>query len=329
MDYMIGVDIGGTKCAVVAAKANAAPEEDFIIRKIKFPTNPLNPAESLQDIDNAIDQILSELPLENGNSLVGIGISCGSPLDSKRGLIQAPPNLPGWVDVPIVQMLRERYNCPVVLENDANACAVAEWKFGAGRGTRNMVFLTFGTGMGAGLILDGRLYRGASDMAGEIGHISVAEYGPVGYGRAGSFEGFCSGGGIAQLACIKLTEALQRGKLPAWCPTSQDFASVTAKTVAEAAAAGDPLAIEIYAESGRMLGRGLSILIDLLNPEAIVIGSVFQRSTDLLLPYAEKEMEARCLVPSYHRCRILPATLGNSIGDYAAISLVSDLCREA
>ena len=122
-----------------------------------------------------------------------------------------PPNLPDWDNVPLVEMTEKRLGIKTILQNDANACAVAEWKFGAGRGTRNMVFLTFGTGMGAGLILDGRLYSGTNDMAGEVGHIRLAPKGPLGYGKKGSFEGFCSGGGIADLAKQTVLNKLSQG----------------------------------------------------------------------------------------------------------------------
>ena len=322
MNFCIGIDIGGTKCAAILAYSQVRDPEKAILGRSCFQTDPYNP--QLNQICDAIDSLLEKFLTSPDDRLDGIGISCGSPLDSERCIIQAPPNLPGWIDVPIGDVLRERYHCPVVLENDANACAVAEWKFGAGRGTRNMIFLTFGTGMGAGLILDGRLYRGACNMAGEVGHIAITEHGPVGYGRAGSFEGYCSGGGLARLAQIRLTEALQKGSLPAWCPTAEDIFAVSAKTVAEAAHQGDALATEIYAESARVLGKGLSLLIDILNPEAIVIGSVYERSTDLFHPYLEEELARNCLACSREACRILPATLGDRIGDFAAISLVSD-----
>ena len=133
-----------------------------------------------------------------GESPVSIGVSCGSPMDSARGIIQEPPNLPGWKDVHITEELTARTGLPAFLCNDANACALAEWRFGAGRGTQNMIFCTFGTGFGAGLILDGKLYAGTNDNAGEIGHVRLDTEGPMGYYKIGSVEGFCSGGGIAK-----------------------------------------------------------------------------------------------------------------------------------
>lgn len=204
----------------------------------------------------------------------------------------SPPNLPGWNDIPIVRMLEERFGIRTGIHNDANACALAEWKFGAGVGTQNMVFLTFGTGLGAGLILDGKLYAGTNDNAGELGHIRLSEFGPVGYGKCGSFEGFASGGGIAQLARFKVSEKQQMGESVAWCPSGQ-LDSISAHTVALAAASGDPLALEIYRISATYLGRGLAMVIDLLNPEVIVIGSIYVRNRELMEPFVRRRSSAR------------------------------------
>lgn len=323
MKYCIGIDIGGTKCSVVSVdvlKITLDPGEDFLTKDV-YETNAYDPTEMMNKFCSSIDAIIKNHQ-NTGDELAGIGISCGGPLDSKRGLIQCPPNLPGWDNVPIVDILKEKYHCPVVLENDANACGVAEWRFGAAKGYKNVIFLTFGTGLGAGLILDGKLYSGTNDMAGEVGHVRLFDYGPVGYGKAGSWEGFCSGGGIAQLAKMKLTEALQQNSLPSWCPSAAEIESVTAKSVADAANAGDAIAKEIYKESGAALGRGLSILIDILNPEMIVIGSIYQRAGHLLAPYAQEEIRRNALRRSAEVCRVVPAKLENSIGDYAAVALI-------
>ena len=160
---------------------------------------------SWEEVLNRIISCVKELLNENGSCrLSAAGISCGGPLDIEKGLILSPPNLPGWDKVPIVKYFQNRLGVKTSLLNDANACALAEWRYGAGKGCRNMIFLTFGTGIGAGLILNGRLYSGASGMAGEIGHIRMEKTGPLGYGKKGSLEGFCSGGGIAMLAKVKV-----------------------------------------------------------------------------------------------------------------------------
>ena len=224
-----GIDIGGTKCAVIVG------DENGIVEKIRFATTTVS--ETLENIMAAVEKL-------GAND--AIGISCGGPLDSKRGVIMSPPNLPGWDNIEIVKMLKDKFNVPVGLANDANACAMAEWKFGAGRGCDNMVFMTFGTGLGAGLILDGKLYSGTNDMAGEVGHVRLADFGPVGYGKAGSFEGFCSGAGIAELGRTYAKEQLAMGKCTSYCKSYAELDTVNAKTVADAADAGDEIAIKVY-----------------------------------------------------------------------------------
>ncbi|MBQ8027121.1 MAG: ROK family protein, partial [Clostridia bacterium] len=181
---------------------------------------------------------------------------------------------------------------------------------------------TFGTGMGAGLILDGRLYSGTNDMAGEVGHIRLASDGPMGYGKKGSFEGFCSGGGIADLAKQIVLSKLEQGVKPSFCSDTSQIDSITARSVAVAACEGDETAVEIYDICGEYLGKGLAVLIDILNPEAIVIGSIYQRSSALLQEKMEKALETEALPQSMQVCRILPAELGDSIGDYAALGVV-------
>lgn len=316
MTLLGGVDIGGTKCAVALGRAGDGGVE--VIQKVQFPT-PATPEESISRLHDAMAKLLEE---QGGDTLRAIGISCGGPLDSKSGLILSPPNLPLWDRIDCVTPLQETFGVPVALQNDANACALAEWKWGAGKGTRNMVFLTFGTGMGAGLILDGRLYTGTNDMAGEAGHMRLAKDGPIGFGKAGSFEGFCSGGGIAKLAKQIVREELAAGgRPPAFCPTLAQLDDITAKSVGEAAEQGDELALGIYRIVGQKLGRGLAILVDLLNPEMIVIGSIYARQRSILEPIALAELREEALPLSLEVCRIVPAGLGERVGDLAALSV--------
>lgn len=322
--YTLGIDIGGTKCAVVLGRTKISPGEieDFILDKRCFPTQTqLGPQYTISRLFEAVDGILQANHTIPGE-LAGIGISCGGPLNHDTGVICDPPNLYGWNNIPIVKLLQERYHVPAYLQNDANACALAEWKFGAARGCSHVIFLTFGTGMGAGLILNGQLYCGINDMAGEVGHVRLADSGPVGFGKIGSFEGFCSGNGIAQLARAVAMETLQKGQVPAFCPTIAKLDTLDAKKVAEAADNGDPLAREVYRLCGEKLGKGLAVLIDILNPEMIVLGSIFQRSPHLLWPAAKEVLLREALPQSFQNCRIVPSSLGEHIGDYAAISII-------
>ena len=304
MRMKIGIDIGGTKCAVVLGN------EKEVLKRIDFGTTTCE--ETLEKILKTVEEI------GEGDA---IGISCGGPLDERAGLILSPPNLPDWDRVPIVDLLQEKFGIDAYLCNDANACALAEWKYGVGRGTKNMVFMTFGTGLGAGLILGGKLYSGTNGMAGEVGHVRLADEGPVGYGKAGSFEGFCSGNGIAQIGRELALEQLQIGKTLPYCKNANDLASINAKLLAMYADEGDEIAKKAYRICGEMLGKGVSILIDVLNPEVIVIGSVFQRSENLLREHMENYLQQEALERSRAVCRVVPAALGNSIGDYAALSV--------
>ena len=274
MSRTLGFDIGGTKCAVVLG------EGANIISKASFPTR------GPELLDEMIAAAKRMMPAQ------AVGISCGGPLDAAKGIVLSPPNLPGWDAVPVVEKVSKVLGIPARLQNDADASALAEWIWGAGKGCQHMIFLTFGTGMGAGLILNGKLYAGATGAAGEVGHIRLAPDGPVGYHKKGSFEGFCSGGGIAQLAGTKDLKAL----------------------------ASTPEGKKIFQEAGRRLGQGLAILIDALNPERIVIGGLYPRQKDLLWPAAEAVLKEEALGPSLKACRVLPAELGEAIGDYAALA---------
>lgn len=317
---LIGVDIGGTKCAVTYGVADGS--KLIVMDKIRFETTTVR--ETIDALFTATRLLFERYGLMQEN-LAAIGISSGGPLDSKEGVIMSPPNLPGWDNIRITRLFEKEFGIPVGIQNDANACALAEWKFGAGVGARNMVFLTFGTGLGAGLILDGKLYAGQNDNAGELGHIRLSRFGAVGYGKAGSFEGFCSGGGMAQLARSLVLEQLQMGVKPALCPDMESLGIVTAQRVAEYAAQGDRLALEVFRITGDYLGRGLSMLIDLLNPELIVIGSIYARCEELLAPYSNAVIEREALSHARRVCRIVPAKLGEQIGDMAALSVAANL----
>ncbi len=318
-DYLLGFDIGGTKCAVILGRAASDGVE--ILDRLAFATETARgPAYALGRLEEDARRITARhgVALE---AVRGIGISCGNPLDSARGVILSPPNLPGWDAIPVTRRFEEALGIPTRLQNDANACALAEWRWGAGRGTRHMVFITFGTGFGAGLILNGQLYAGANDFAGEIGHVRLSRTGPIGFGKRGSCEGFCSGGGIARLGQQIVRRHWKRGETVAFCPTRVELTALSARSIADAARAGDPVATEIFTVVARQLGRSLSILLDLLNPEVIVLGSIFVRAHDLLWPIAARVIAEEALPHTAGVCRVVPAELGEALGDYAALSV--------
>jgi glucokinase len=312
---LVGVDIGGTKTAVLASV-----DPPFVLERIEFPTQPARgPEPAIELIKKGIRELLSE-PSSKGVELAAIGVSCGGPLDPVCGVIQAPPNLSTWVDVPITAILEKEFGVKCHLENDANAGAVAEHRFGAGQGCRNMVFITMGTGFGAGIIADGRLYRGANDMAGEIGHVRLTRSGPVGYRKTGSVEGWASGGGMAQVAQRVVAAARRRRER-----TVLRDKTITARDVGLAAKRGDAVALRIIRRTGRRLGEALAILVDILNPERIVIGGLAMRLGDTLLEPARRVMRREALAVSAETCQVVPAALDERIGDVAALCVAMGL----
>ncbi len=301
---IVGIDIGGTKCAVITGDKNGNILSKQVIKTTDF-----------QNTYREIFKILKTLP-----PFEAVGISCGGPLDEEKGIILSPPNLPDWDNVSIVDDIQNQFGVPCKIRNDANACALAEFKFGAGVGFKNVIFLTFGTGLGAGLILDGKLYSGTNGNAGEVGHIKMANKGPIGFNKVGSFEGFCSGQGIRQLGEIYEKRAKKKGIIPSYSL----IPNYTTKDIAECARMGDKTAIAVFNRCGTMLGYGLSIIVDTLNPERIVIGSVYARCTDLLQKPMLKVMKKQCIGVSLDVCKVVPAKLNENIGDAAALAVATE-----
>ncbi|MDZ7362951.1 MAG: ROK family protein [candidate division KSB1 bacterium] len=301
-DSILGLDIGGTKTAVVLGSQSG----EVRWRK-QFSTRPERGfAIVFGELVNTVEEALEAT---KGN-VMAISIAIGGPLDVLRGIIKSPPNLPGWVNVPLKELLTERFALPVYVEHDGNAGALAEFYFGAGKGCQNIIFITMGTGFGAGLILNGQLYRGTSDAAGEIGHIRIAEDGPWCYGKAGSLEGFGSGPGIAKLAQIMYPEIWN--------------ASATVIEVHNAYQHGSKEARVVLERAGFYLGRGLAIIADTLNPERIILGGIGMRLGEALLTPARRVFESEALPQTAEVCEIVPAQLGEAIGDVAALCAAYD-----
>ncbi|MBQ3020393.1 MAG: ROK family protein [Clostridia bacterium] len=299
MEFYIGFDIGGTKCAVSIAQWKN--QEIKILDRQEISTKN-SPFDTIDELAPYINGWMAQYRVK------GAGVICGGPLDAKKGIIISTPNLANeWHGFEIVSYIKSRFGLDAKLENDANASAVAEWKFGAGRGAMNVVFMTFGTGLGAGLILDGKLYSGTNGNAGEVGHIRLEKDGPIGFNKVGSAEGFCSGNGIKRLVQIR---AKEKGLL-----IDDD---ITTKLIFEKAKRGDEFCFSIVKESAEKFANVVSILIDLFNPEVIVAGGVFMRNYDLFMPIITPIIEKESLTDSYKVCKILPAKIGENIGDYAA-----------
>jgi glucokinase len=306
-----GVDIGGTKTAVCLSS-----EPPHILVRSEFPTLPEEgPAQTIEGIVRAIHEMLASKNLDAAQ-LYSIGVSCGGPLDPVAGVIQCPPNLKTWEQVQIKQILESEFGTKCFLENDANAGALAEYLFGAGRGATNLVFVTLGTGLGAGLILNGKLYRGSSNAAGEIGHVRLSRSGPVGYDKMGSAEGWASGGGMARVAALTIERAVARGNTTV---LPQGVDNVTAKQIWEAAQAGDIVAANVIQTCGKKLGEAIAILMDVLNPDCVVVGGLALRMGEAILGPARAVALREALPAALRSCDIVVAELGESIGDVAAV----------
>ena len=293
----LGVDLGGTKTAVSLWTAGGEKLESR-----RFQTLSGGPRPNIE----RIAQLGRELLL--GRQPVSVGVSGGGVLDAERGVILQIPNLDGWVDVPLASELRKVFCAPVGLENDANACAIAEHRFGAGRGARHMAFLTLSTGIGGGLILDGRIHRGHRLLAGEIGHTVIVPDGPpCGCGQRGCLEALASGSAMARrLAALRERDP----SLP-----------VDAKDVVERARRGDPFSIEFLRETARYLAHGLANLLYILDVERFILGTIAVAAGDLLLGPLREELSRR-IWPAFRKdLQVLPAGLGMDLGDWAAFAV--------
>lgn len=304
MPTILGLDVGGTKIACV--EGNRAAE---ILQRLEMPTNSARPFEETLPVIAVTLQRLISTAEAAGRRIVALSVAVGGPLRIGEGVLIDPPNLPGWHGVNLKARLAESFpDIPVLVEHDGNAGALAEFHFGAARAradVRQMIFLTFGTGLGAGIVINGQILHGASDTAGEIGHWRLSHSGPEGFGKAGSWEGFCSGAGLVKLAAMKYPMR--------WTARSPIRALV------EAMLADDPDALAVAREAGQRLGQGLALLIDALNPQLIVLGSLAVALGERVLGPAREVIGAEALPQAVAACEIVPAALGAGIGDVAAL----------
>jgi len=305
---LIGLDIGGTKSAAVLGDASGR-----VIERYELPTS--TPRETIARLCDFIRRQLGS------RRACACGISCGGPLSSRRGVILSPPNLPGWDEVPVVKWVSDSLGVPTVLENDANAAALAEWHWGLDRKVDDLVYLTCGTGQGAGIILGGRLHRGSDDLAGEIGHIRLLPLGPVGYRKAGSVEGLTSGRGLAALARLRLQEPHPPSRLD-----SIPLSEIDGKVVGNAAIEGDHFALSVVLELGDYLGQACAILIDLLNPQRISLGTMAIQLGQPLIEPVRAAARREALPRAFETCQIDVAALGTRVQDLAALA-VADLAH--
>jgi glucokinase len=298
-----------------------ADDDGRILGEDRRPTEASEgPQAGLERIATSLEAALAQAGLGRGD-LLAAGVCSPGPIDRERGVLPEASNLPGWIDVPIRQTLSDRLGVPAILEHDATAAAYGEFVYGAGRGCRNIVYLTVSTGIGGGLVLDGHLYRGATGAAGELGHITIEADGPLCFcGKPGHVEGLTSGRAIASQA----NAALARGGSPLIARFAQEDGGVSAATVQRAADAGDTEAIRILRQAGRYLGIGLAAYVDIFNPEVIIIGGGLRHMREHYLGPAEEEMRRRAQTESLKTVRLVEVELG----DYSGIMGVVALLRE-
>ena len=309
---IIGLDIGGTKTAIVEGTKEAE-----ILQRNEFPTQSEKP---FSDISEKFFKLIIKTiqnSKKQGRKPVAISISIGGPLKIKEGFILDPPHLPGWHNLKLKEILEKKFpNLPIFVEHDGNAGALAEFYFGVGKGEKNLkhlIFLTFGTGCGAGLIVNGQIVHGATDTAGEIGHFRLAENGPVGFGKAGSWEGFASGKGLVMIASQMFPNRWNE-KTPI-----RDLVTEMLNNNKDALAVAE--------EAGNWLGKGMALLIDAFNPQIIVLGSLAVVLGDRVLNPAKKIIQKEALPQAVEACQISPSKLGNKIGDVASLMAALNNCE--
>lgn len=301
---VLGLDIGGTKLAagVVAGDGKVM---SFTVTSTNAEDGPERGLERLFELGR---KAVAESGL--GWERIGVvGIGSGGPLDATRGVLIAPPHLPGWRDVPLVALAEEAFGLPVVLENDATAAAAGEHRFGAGAGTRNMVYLTISTGVGGGSVIEGNLYRGASGNGGELGHVTVDCGGRHcrGCGRKGCLEAYVSGTSIAERA------------------EEAGMGSVTAADVSAAAKAGDPVATAVWDATTDALACGLTSIVNLFEPELVVLGGgVVSGTGEQLLGPVRERVRAESMAPAGGAAEIVQSALGDHVGVVGAAVIAFD-----
>ena len=310
----IGIDVGGTNVKIALVDG-----EGKIIYSNSVPTYAQMGYEyTVNNIKQAIKDLMKETNTE-AKDIQGIGFDFPGQVDCKTGVVKNAPNIPGWVNVPIAQMIEEEFNIPTRIDNDVRCAALGELKFGAGRGCENFVCITVGTGIGSGLVINGKVVRGAANAAGEIGHIKLQmEDGPLcGCGDSGCLEAFASGPSIVAMA----QEYLKGGKSAKFRELAGD-GEITPYIVAKAAEAGDPVAKRIFEKMGYYIGMGLTSVINLLNPEKIIIGGGVAECGELLLDPIRRTINERAMKVQREAVEIVPAELGNSAGVIGASMLI-------
>ncbi len=319
--HVVGIDIGGTKLATVVADSTG-----HILSKVRKPTlSERGPEYALQLLFDMVRETVELAGLAQ-ESISAIGVSCGGPLDTKTGVVYSPPNLPGWDALPLKAKLESEFDIPVTIENDANASALAEYRFGGGRGYDALLYMTMSTGIGGGIVIDGEIYHGANDSAGEVGHQILLPNGPpCGCGKRGCLEALCSGPAIARRAQAAIQKQLETEKTATFellKLADGRIETVKSEHVLAAARTGDALALQLVDETAYYMGWGIANLVNILNPDIVLLGTIAIAAGDLLLDPIRKTVAEFAMTRLAQAAKIESAQLGEALGDLAAIALV-------
>jgi|CXWL01.1.fsa_nt_gi glucokinase len=315
-DFYAGIDLGGTKIRVLIAD-----DAGNVLGDTRVPTLAHDGVEAvIGRVVQATIDAAAEAKVEM-SAIRAVGVSAPGPVDTGDGVITDPPNLPGWHNIPLARILRERLGRPVVLENDANCQGVAEHQFGAGQGYRHMIFVTISTGIGGGIIIDDKLYTGASGGAGEVGHLAVAVDGPLcGAGHVGCLEAFASGTAIAHRA----EDMIAAGQLPRTARIAEHNPPLDAADVYRASQEGEVEAGAIIERAGRYLGIGLASLINTFNPQAIVVGGGLVNMGDAIMGPAIDTARQRSFAQCFADVQIIEGALGERAAALGAIAVARE-----
>jgi len=307
--YVVGIDVGGTSIVV----GTVAEDGSELVGLVSEATLPEQGADAV--VARIARLARSSMDAARGRTISGLGIGSPGPLDTTRGVVLLTPNL-GWVDMPLRDRVAGALGLPATLDNDANCAAFGEWWRGAARGADHVVGLTIGTGIGGGIVLGGRIYHGASDIAGEIGHMTIDSTGRrCKCGNYGCLEAYASGPAIAARAA----EAVETGATTSLARyVGGDLSKITAQVVYEAAKDGDPVALEVVADTAKFLGAGVANVINLLNPQVVVVCGGVTLAGDRLFEPLRREVKRRAFKPGVDACRIIPGELAGTAGVYGA-----------
>lgn len=293
----LGLDIGGTKSAVIIGNADGN-----LLDRHEFPSQADAGFQPMFDrlLEHA-HKMITKFP-----DICSIGVSIGGPLDAKNGIVQSPPNLPGWDNIPLKKMLEEEFKLPVHVDHDAGACALAEYFWGEGKNSDPLVYLTCGTGFGMGLVINGKIYYGANGHNCEIGHARLIDNGPSAFGKAGCYEALCSGTGIGRIAAWKFPEIWPEEPNP--------------KEISKLAQEGHAEAKFVIQQNAEYVGRACTLIADMLFPEIIILGSLAMHLGDIWIDKVKSVFYAEVLPDAKKACKITPSVLGKKLQDYSAIA---------